>query len=96
MDTGIKKQVLDEILMAAEKNNIEKVILFGSRARGDYRKTSDIDLAVSGGRIAHFQADIEEEVSTLLSFDIVNMDGSVHEELVDSIKREGKVLYEKI
>ena len=96
MDTGIKKQVLDEILMAAEKNNIEKVILFGSRARGDYRKTSDIDLAVSGGRIAHFQADIEEEVSTLLSFDIVNMDGSMQEELVDSIKREGKVLYEKI
>ena len=96
MDTGIKKQVLDEILMAAEKNNIEKVILFGSRARGDYRKTSDIALAVSGGRIAHFQADIEEEVSTLLSFDIVNMDGSVQEELVDSIKREGKVLYEKI
>lgn len=96
MDTGIKKQVLDEIPMAAEKNNIEKVILFGSRARGDYRKTSDIDLAVSGGRIAHFQADIEEEVSTLLSFDIVNMDGSVQEELVDSIKREGKVLYEKI
>ena len=96
MDTGIKKQVLDEILMAAEKYNIEKVILFGSRARGDYRKTSDIDLAVSGGRIAHFQADIEEEVSTLLSFDIVNMDGSVQEELVDSIKREGKVLYEKI
>ena len=96
MDTGIKNQVLDEILMAAEKNNIEKVILFGSRARGDYRKTSDIDLAVSGGRIAHFQADIEEEVSTLLSFDIVNMDGSVQEELVDSIKREGKVLYEKI
>ena len=96
MDTGIKKQVLDEILMAAEKNNIEKVILFGSRARGDYRKTSDIDLAVSGGRIAHFQADIEEEVSTLLSFDIVNMDGRVQEELVDSIKREGKVLYEKI
>ena len=96
MDTGIKKQVLDEILMAAEKNNIEKVILFGSRARGDYRKTSDIDLAVSGGRIAHFQADIEEEVSTRLSFDIVNMDGSVQEELVDSIKREGKVLYEKI
>ena len=96
MDTGIKKQVLDEILMAAEKNYIEKVILFGSRARGDYRKTCDIDLAVSGGRIAHFQADIEEEVSTLLSFDIVNMDGSVQEELVDSIKREGKVLYEKI
>lgn len=96
MDTGIKKQVLDEILMAAEKNNIEKVILFGSRARGDYRKTSDIDLAVSGGRIAHFQADIEEEVSHFSHLTSSIWTGVCQEELVDSIKREGKVLYEKI
>lgn len=96
MDTGIKKQVLDEIFMLAAKNGIEKMILFGSRARGDYRRTSDIDLAVYGGSVARFQADIDEEVSTLLSFDIVAMDGSVQKELVDSIKREGKVLYEKI
>ncbi len=96
MDTGIKKQVMDEILAVADKNGIEKIILFGSRARGDYKRTSDIDLAIWGGNAARFRADIDEEVSTLLSFDIVNMDGSVQEELVDSIKREGKVLYEKI
>ncbi len=96
MDTGIKKQVMDEILAIANKNGIEKIILFGSRARGDYRQTSDIDLAVYGGSVARFHADIDEEASTLLSFDIVDMDGSVQKELVDSIKREGKVLYEKV
>ncbi len=96
MDTGIKKQVLDEILEAAEKNNIEKVILFGSRARGDYKRTSDIDLAIWGGNAARFRADIDEEVSTLLSFDVVDMAGSVQEALAEAIKREGKVLYEKI
>lgn len=41
--------------MLAEKYNIEKVILFGSRARGDYKRASDIDLAVQGGDISHLR-----------------------------------------
>ena len=44
--TGIKPKVIEEIRTFARKYNIDKVILFGSRARGDYRRTSDIDLAV--------------------------------------------------
>ncbi len=46
--TGIREQVLEEIRDLAEKYHLKKVILFGSRARGDYRRTSDIDLAVTG------------------------------------------------
>lgn len=44
--TGIKPQVTDEIRNLAYKYNVRKVILFGSRARGDLKRTSDIDLAV--------------------------------------------------
>ena len=33
--TGIKCKVLQEIIQLAKKNCVEKVILFGSRARGD-------------------------------------------------------------
>lgn len=72
------------------------MILFGSRARGDYRKVSDIDLAVSGGNIAAFALDVEEETTTLLKYDVVNLDGSVQQELLDAIEKEGIVLYEKI
>ena len=36
-DTGIKPQVIEEIRELARKYDIEKVILFGSRARGDFR-----------------------------------------------------------
>ena len=43
--TGIKQVVLDELISIAERYHIEKLILFGSRARGDFRRTSDIDLA---------------------------------------------------
>ncbi len=44
--SGIKKKVLEEIRQLAVDYNVQKVILFGSRARGDYHERSDIDLAV--------------------------------------------------
>jgi len=40
-DTGIRPEVIEEIRNLAQKYDIEKVILFGSRARGDFRRTSD-------------------------------------------------------
>lgn len=95
-DTGIREAVLTEIRDLAEKYGLERVVLFGSRARGDYKKTSDIDLAVTGGNITLFTLDVEEETSTLLSFDVVNLDGSVQEELHKSIEQGGRLLYEKI
>ena len=72
------------------------IILFGARARGDFKRTSDIDLAVSGGDFCWFALDVDEETQTLLKFDIVDMDGNVQEELLESIRKEGRILYEKI
>ena len=80
----------------AKQYDVDRVILFGSRARGDYKKVSDIDLAVSGGDVSGFSISVDEETSTLLQYDIVNLDGSVQEELREAIKKEGKVLYEKV
>ena len=94
--TGIRSSVIAEILDLAHKYHIQRIILFGSRARGDYKRTSDIDLAVMGGDIARFALDVEEETSTLLKFDIVNLNRPVHDELMSSIEKEGNLLYEKI
>ena len=66
LNTGIKTKVIDEIISFAEKYNICQVILFGSRARGDFKRTSDIDIAVSGGDFERFALDVDEETSTLL------------------------------
>ena len=96
MDNGIKREVLEQIIALAKECEIEKIILFGSRARGDFKQASDIDLAVSGGDVARFTADIEEKVSTLLFFDIVDLGASVQQALLESITQEGKILYEKI
>ena len=94
--TGIKQVVLDELISIAERYHIEKLIIFGSRARGDFRRTSDIDLAVSGGDFARFALDVEEETSTLLKYDFVDLDRNIQEELLKSIEKEGVVIYEKI
>ena len=94
--SGIKKELYCQILSLARKYRVEKLILFGSRARGDWRAASDIDLAVSGGDFPRFALDIEEASDTLLKFDMVNLNGPVQEELLDQIWKEGIVVYEKI
>lgn len=95
-NTGIRNEVIEEIRALARQYGIEKVILFGSRARGDFKRTSDIDLAVTGGDFTPFALDVDEETSTLLQYDIVNLDSDMQEELRESIHREGRILYEKI
>ena len=65
-------------------------------ARVDFKRTSDIDLAVYGGNFDRFALDVNEETSTLLQFDIVDADRKMQPELLESIEKEGVVLYEKI
>ena len=95
-NTGLKQKVIQEIVQLAQKNHVEQVILFGSRARGDFKERSDIDLAFRGGCSSHFILDVDEATSTLLEFDIVDLDKPVRSELLQSIQNEGVLLYEKI
>ena len=92
-ETGIKPIVIEEICDIARKYNVQKVILFGSRARGDFKTKSDIDLAVQGGDFIRFMLDVNEETSTLLKFDIFNLDEEIQNELREAIKKEGKLVY---
>ena len=77
---------------------VERVVLFGSRARGDAAARSDIDLAVACPRAdAKVWSDIveaAEDASTLLQIDLVRMD-TAPAELLAEIAREGRVLYER-
>ena len=93
--TGIKEQEQREICRFAQRHHLDKVVLFGSRARGDHHRASDIDLAVWGGSVARFATDIDEETSTLLKYDVVDMGQDVSPDLLASIQKEGRVLYEK-
>lgn len=96
VNTGIKPKVVEEIRQIAKHYHVQKVILFGSRARGDYQWGSDIDLAVKGGDFDAFAVDVKKETSTLLDFDVINLNQTVQEKLLQSICKEGVVLYEEV
>ena len=94
---NLPQKVRDKIIELAKKHGVEKVILFGSRARGDNWERSDIDLAISGGDRVRFALDVDEIeiVPTLLMFDVVDLDEPCNEELLESIRRDGIALYEE-
>ena len=95
MKYNIPERVLKDISAFAKKYSINKVILFGSRARGDNTERSDIDIAVYGGDFNSFYWDIKENVHSLLMFDVVEVDAGISEELEEEIRRDGVVIYEK-
>lgn len=96
MKGDLPPRLVKDIATIAEKNNVEKVVLFGSRARGTNTERSDVDLAVVGGNAFNFYEDLEESAHTLLFFDVVNMNKEIDEDLKHEIERDGVVLYEKV
>lgn len=95
MKYNIPDRVLKDIEIFAKSHCIQKVILFGSRAKGNHTKRSDIDIAVLGGDFDAFYWDIKEKTHSLLLFDIVDLNKRISDELQDKIDREGVILYEK-
>ena len=92
------KNVYEQIVEFAKEFHVEKVILFGSRARGTNNEKSDIDIAVYGcNDFEKLKDKIDEELWSLLNVDIINMNSKyVSDELRKEIKKDGVVLYEKI
>ena len=96
-DLGFKKQELDGILSIFHRHpEIEKVILFGSRAKGTSKPSSDIDLAVDG-----ISSDLQIEALALeldelplpYKFDVKSLAGIRNPALQDHIARIGVVIY---
>ena len=87
---GLTTKELNEIKKILTQHT-SKAILFGSRAKGNYKKGSDIDIAIIGD---------EREVSYLLNeetflpyfFDVVNLEKIKNKNLIEHIKRVGKWL----
>ena len=92
---SIPKRITKDVSAFAVKHGVEKIILFGSRARGDHTERSDIDIAVSGGDFDAFYWDVKENIHSLLTFDIVNMDDNISDDLKEEITKDGVTIYEK-
>ena len=78
---------------------VGKALLYGSRARGDYKPGSDIDLALCGVSLTEEQlAAIATELDDLLlpyTIDLSILDRMDHARLRQIIMREGVVFHER-
>lgn len=77
---------------------IKQVVLYGSRAKGNYKRGSDVDITLKGNDIDNA---LTRKVSYLLNeetfmpykFDLINYKIITSKELLDHIDRVGKVIY---
>lgn len=78
-------------------SDIDKVVLFGSRARGDYKSTSDIDLCIFGNSLSkrdrYSILDDIDEIETFYSFDVVFFDELDEEQIKESVLGDMKKIY---
>ena len=98
MALDLDNRLVQDIQKIGQKYHIKRILLFGSRARGDYKLTSDIDLAIfplpefnSKGRVSNEIDDL----ATLLKLDTVFVDQHIDPKLMENIAREGVTLYER-
>ena len=87
-------RLYDDIAIVAKKCGARKVVLFGSRARGDNRSNSDIDVAVYGmpeSQRGIFATELEK-IPTLLKIDIVHVSEAMNEKFLQNIECDGVLL----
>lgn len=91
------EQLYQQIAQIGRRLGAQRVVLFGSRARGDARPRSDVDLAVFGLPPDRYSAfdDAIDRLPTLLAMDVVFVDASISPELRQNIEREGVDLMSK-
>ena len=99
-NNNIEESIKKRIAEIFQKNStIEKAILFGSRARGNHKKTSDIDIAVFSKDMSpkDFNLLIDEinQINTALSFDIIHYERLNKENLKNDILKDGVIIYER-
>lgn len=89
-------RIIKEIL--SELPQIEQAIIFGSRAMGNYKKGSDVDIAIKGKNIdpqlvIKLNTLLNEEMPLPYFFDIVHFEKLNNEKLKEHIKKEGKLFF---
>ncbi len=80
---------------------VQSALIFGSRAKGNYRRGSDVDIAVKGEALSYriilsITAELNEETLLPYHFDVLNYHTIDNQNLVDHIDRVGKIFYEQM
>lgn len=98
---GLSENQLGQIVSFLSKYpSIEKAVLFGSRALGNFKEASDVDIALFGDQVtaglaAKIKFEIEEETYLPYFFDIIAYPTITNSDLKNHILSKGVELYSK-
>lgn len=100
MKYGPEDQIMGKIQSVFKTfNEIDKVILYGSRATGNYKEGSDIDLCLVGEKITHSilsRVDLAlDDLFLPYTFDVSIYSHLTNQDFISHIKRRGVVIYER-
>ena len=100
MNHGLPAATVEKIHeVLSHHAEVERAILYGSRAKGNFKPGSDIDLTLEGrGLDERIRGRIDEELDDLLlpyEFDLSIFSALTHADLIDHIRRMGVVFYER-
>lgn len=99
MRFGLKETVIEKINTLCQKYaGIEQVIIYGSRAKGNYKPGSDLDLTIVGEIDFSTLRKLEDEIDDLLlpyMIDLSVMHKIGNPDLIDHIRRVGQVFYQR-
>jgi len=100
MEFGLKDKTIEDIRSIFTRfPEVETVIIYGSRAKGNYKNGSDIDLTFKGKDLSLKTINaIDHEIDDLLlpyTFDLSIYEHIDNPDLHDHIERAGKVFYKR-
>lgn len=93
------KEITRHLIAIANKYSISKLVLYGSRARGDFTPQSDIDIAIYGNLSPEQELNIKDEIEsipTLLKIDVLFCHRCTNQGLLKNIQKEGVILMDKL
>ena len=97
---GIYTKSYQEILSIIEDcSSIDEVIIYGSRAKGNYREGSDIDITLKGNITNEDLSKLWHQLDDSFipyKFDISIYNNLKSESLIDHIQRAGKIFYKRV
>jgi|MucameStandDraft_1065616.scaffolds.fasta_scaffold07216_4 predicted nucleotidyltransferase len=96
---GLPERTIKELLeYFKSKPEVKKVMIYGSRAKGNFKNGSDIDFAVWTDGKSAYELRIEAELDDLETpymFDVTDYKNLTHEGMKNSIDRDGVLFYKK-
>lgn len=99
MSFGIPLKGMNLILEALSNHpEIERASIFGSRAMGNYKRGSDVDLVIYGAQVTEdtcirLSLELNEELPLPYFFDVVHYETLENRELKNHIDSEGIKFY---